>query len=875
MRVASVGWILMLALPMALFACGEESPIEEAPPGKDAGTLHPDASNPDSSDATLSESGSPESGSPDGGSPDSGAPDTGSDASLDATVDAAGKGDSYNFAPPGRIVKPVAVFSSSGSVTDPTNVLAGNTTKLSGLGAQIVLDFGKEVGGVLSLDFAGASDANQSLGAAFTESSLYVGPNSDNSAGGGNSDGALAVPVTGPSSWTSARKYLRGGFRYLTLFLTSSGSVDLRGVSLEFSPDPERAIPNQYPNYFYSNDDVLNKAWYAGAYTYQTNIVRNNEGRIPPAPASNWDNTAKVGEAGNVVLCDGAKRDRTVWAGDMSISVPTGYAALNDTLAAKNALVTLFNHEHSDGHLQWSGPPWNLDNGSDTYHMWTMYGTYLGYLYSGDKAWLDTVWPKYKTALTYITNKIDTNGLLNVTSTADWGPRSDQGGENIEANSILYAVLQGTATLAQVEGEAATASSVAALATTLKAQVNALLWDSSVGAYKDNPTSTLHPQDGNSLAVWFGVIDDPTKAKGLSAVHKQNWNAIGSVTPEWGEISTFVGSMELMSHFVAGFDTRGLDMIRTTWGYMMSNKNGPQSTFWESVSRDGTFGANGNGPAPSASFTSLSHGWSSGPTSALTFFVLGVAPDTVLGQTYHVIPHPGDLTHVEGKLTFAPGKVAQVAYDVGAKCASFSMSVDASSHAGSTGTIAVPTFGANHTVMIDGAVAWNGTAFTSATGVAGASQDAAYIYFTGVQPGKRVFSYTDGTSCGPVVEEWTFCADENGSCAISGKKRVRYGMDGKYNYGIYDGSTGAVSCNSATFGGDPISGVFKSCQFSDQLFTACAAEGGTCAFTGTKEARFGANGQWKAITANGSTPCTAAAFGGDPLPNVVKSCEYR
>jgi len=34
--------------------------------------------------------------------------------------------------------------------------------------------------------------------------------------------------------------------------------------------------------------------------------------------------------------------------------------------------------------------------------------------------------------------------------------------------------------------------------------------------------------------------------------------------------------------------------------------------------------------------------------------------------------------------------------------------------------------------------------------------------------------------------------------------------------------------------------------------------------------------QWETITATGSTPCTAAAFGGvDPLPNVVKSCEYR
>ncbi|HEX4458205.1 MAG TPA: alpha-L-rhamnosidase, partial [Polyangia bacterium] len=475
--------------------------------------------------------------------------------------DMSNRGDPYILAPPSRTVTPVAVLSTSGSVTNPTNVLSGKATTLSGSGAQIVLDFGKEVGGIVSLAFSSAT-ANSTLGVAFSESSLYVGPNSDNSAGGGNSDGAIPVAVSGPSSWTSDAKYLRGGFRYLTVFLTSAGPVDLSGVSLAYSPDPERTIPNQYPNYFYSNDDIVNKAWYSGAYTFQTNVILNHEGRVPPAPAANWDNTGAVGESGNVVVVDGAKRDRTVWPGDLAISLPTGYAALADTEAVKNAIITLFNHQHSDGHLQWCGPPWNLDNGSDTYHMWTLHGTYLTYLYSGDKAWLDSVWARYQTALAYIIAKIDGNGLLNVTSTADWGPRVDQGGENIEANSILYAVLNGAATLATVEGDTTSAANYASLAATLKTSVNSLLWDSSVGAYRDNPSSSLHPQDGNALAVWFNVIDDVTKAKGLSYVHNENWNAIGSITPEWGQISTFVGSMELMSHFVAGYDKRGLDLIR-------------------------------------------------------------------------------------------------------------------------------------------------------------------------------------------------------------------------------------------------------------------------------------------------------------------------
>jgi serine protease len=84
-----------------------------------------------------------------------------------------------------------------------------------------------------------------------------------------------------------------------------------------------------------------------------------------------------------------------------------------------------------------------------------------------------------------------------------------------------------------------------------------------------------------------------------------------------------------------------------------------------------------------------------------------------------------------------------------------------------------------------------------------------------------------------------------------------------------------VACDSATFGRDPIENTPKFCQFSDELYASCAAEGGTCTFDGTKEVRFGANGQWVSKMATGSAPCSADTFGRDPLPNVAKTCEYR
>jgi hypothetical protein len=56
-------------------------------------------------------------------------------------------------------------------------------------------------------------------------------------------------------------------------------------------------------------------------------------------------------------------------------------------------------------------------------------------------------------------------------------------------------------------------------------------------------------------------------------------------------------------------------------------------------------------------------------------------------------------------------------------------------------------------------------------------------------------------------------------------------------------------------------------------WTACANEGATCSFSGTREVRFGANGAYTSKTVTGSTPCTTAVFG-DPIKGVVKSCSY-
>lgn len=65
-----------------------------------------------------------------------------------------------------------------------------------------------------------------------------------------------------------------------------------------------------------------------------------------------------------------------------------------------------------------------------------------------------------------------------------------------------------------------------------------------------------------------------------------------------------------------------------------------------------------------------------------------------------------------------------------------------------------------------------------------------------------------GKSGGP--DGYTKCADEGGTCALSGTRNVAYGANGKF--AKKSGVSGNIACNNATFG-DPIFGTYKACYY--------------------------------------------------------------
>ena len=226
-----------------------------------------------------------------------------------------GPWESNIFAPASRTVSPSSILSISG---DLISKFPG-TAQLSGNGSGLVFDFGIEVGGLITLDYTTTSSG--SVGLAFTESKNWIGEWSDSSNGGFKGpDGAIYSTFNGSGtySYTMPDLRLRGGFRYLTLFLVTNGTatVNIKDIKLEIGFQPTWANLKAYQGYFHSSDELLNRIWYSGAYTLQTNAVPINTGRQVPFVAKGWANNGTLGP-GDSIIVDGAKRDRAVWPGSI------------------------------------------------------------------------------------------------------------------------------------------------------------------------------------------------------------------------------------------------------------------------------------------------------------------------------------------------------------------------------------------------------------------------------------------------------------------------------------------------------------------------------------------------------------------------------
>ena len=638
-------------------------------------------------------------------------------------------------------VSPVSVYYKNDGVTIGDN---GEITLRYGLGSQapmVILDYGQDVGGYTRFSYYGATP--NLLQASYSESTnnlSAIGDGAFSSALLANSGDPLTfqmIPVLGNGSYQGGQ--LQGGFRYQRIVLNLPGTITLTNISTELTA-PLRS-PEEYSGNFLSNADQINRIWYAGAYTVNLDeIPAGTPGFAGPYPLS--------------ILGEAAKRDRAVWAGDLLSAAFTAHdvlGAAGDALLRNNLQIISDNPVKAfvleplslpfavPTTLSDPGPAAGVCSGisSGGCEFWgASYSMALAqnmgnyYKFTGDTEFVRDNWAAVQRAVTYGNSLINpTTGLVDVPQIAslDWSVVGRAVGQVASTNMIQYNSLTNAAVLAAAIGDTASAAQYTAQATALKAAINANLWNPSMGAYDASTDRRgFVVQDANSWAVLYGVADADQAAQIVQTLSDSLTTEYGLRAAEEGVsgypqiVSPFIGSFTLPSNYLAGRPDLAMQQMLATWGYMADSAPG---TTWERINLP-----NGDLSASQLRYLfgdSASHAWSTGATSALSDYVIGITPSSVAYQTWQVKPFPQGLNWAQGQTPSAQGTIRS-RWQLGDNV--FRMTVEAP--AGTSGTVAVPTLGSSRVIYQDGVEVWNGTAAVS--GATASDTGDGYIAFSGV-----------------------------------------------------------------------------------------------------------------------------------------------
>ncbi len=410
-------------------------------------------------------------------------------------------------------LNPVRVVSTAGNVTNAAGLVstgAGSTVLTwtgTGTAPAILLDYGKEVSGTIVLTVAATSGrlfAPVLIRAAFSETQQFM-----TSSGDWGSSEDVHVESTGDIRTFT----VYGGFRYQLLQFQNAGTVTLTAVGIE--PKFENAGASKYQGWFLCSDDQLNKIWFSGAYTAQTNTLPVNV----KFNATPW-------------LMDGGKRDRALWSGDLATAGRTLMLSLGTvgTPYVLGSLTAFGSNQAPDGSM-----PGNVGFfGPLSFYYSVAYSMYYTlavadyYRHTGDSAFVSSQYAAFAQQLAYDETQLDTATQLIVTQPFggffgtgtgwDWNfYDGNKLGLISSFNILYYRTLTEAAYVATNLGKTADAQRWQSQAAALRTRINNTFFDSQRGVYQlavsdyssngiVRPARSV-PQDANAQAVLWGVTD--------------------------------------------------------------------------------------------------------------------------------------------------------------------------------------------------------------------------------------------------------------------------------------------------------------------------------------------------------------------------------
>jgi len=404
---------------------------------------------------------------------------------------------------------------------------------------------------------------------------------------------------------------LSKAFRYVNFQPGTGVSADSISMLYEYAPVSERGS-------FKSSDAELNKIYDVAKYTFHLNTRE--------------------------FFIDGIKRDRWVWSGDAYQSYLMNYYSFFDAPTVKRTLLAQRGKDPVTAHI----------NTIMDYSFYWFLGIYDYYKFTGDQKFVQDIYPRMQSLMTYIDGRKNKNGLLEWMPGdwifIDWADKLSKDGE-VSFEQLLYArSLETMALCAKLANDANGAAKYDKQAKEMKAKIFDLYWDANKNALVHSRINDKQTDNITRYANMFGIFFDYFTPEQKLAVKKNvllNDNVAKITTP-------YMRFYELEALCAMGEQPYVLKEMKSYWGGML--KLGATS-FWEEYNPDKK-GAEHLAMYGRPFGKSLCHAWGASPIYLLGKYYLGVQPTTPGYETYTIEPNLGGLAWMDGKVPTANGDIS-------------------------------------------------------------------------------------------------------------------------------------------------------------------------------------------------------------------------
>lgn len=404
---------------------------------------------------------------------------------------------------------------------------------------------------------------------------------------------------------------LSKAFRFVNIQADNAVTADSISMLYEYAPVNERGS-------FKSSDAELNKIYDVAKYTFYLNTRE--------------------------FFIDGIKRDRWVWSGDAYQSYLMNYYSFFDAPTVKRTLLAQRGKDPVTAHI----------NTIMDYSFYWFLGIYDYYKFTGDKKFVQDIYPRMQSLMTYIDGRKNKNGLLEWMPGdwifIDWADKLSKDGE-VSFEQLLYArSLETMALCANLANDTANAAKYDQYAKALKTKIFDLYWNQNKNALVHSRIADQPTDNVTRYANMFGIFFDYFTPEQKLAVkeHVLLNDKIAKIT------TPYMRFYELEALCAMGEQPYVLKEMKSYWGGML--KLGATS-FWEEYNPDKK-GVEHLEMYGRPFGKSLCHAWGASPIYLLGKYYLGVSPNAPGYETYTIQPNLGGLEWMEGKVPTANGDIS-------------------------------------------------------------------------------------------------------------------------------------------------------------------------------------------------------------------------